>query len=141
MAELCGILKLHQPDNSQINLNSGNIQMSMNNNSNFISNFNNNNANNNFINYIEPNINNNNLYNNNSYNNMGYINTSANNLYNINYDFKAAPFMPKNNNNIVNNSNINNININNNNNFLLAKGRQSWICPFCQNFNSKSKFI
>ena len=31
---------LHQPDNSQINLNSGNIQMSMNNNSNFISNFN-----------------------------------------------------------------------------------------------------
>ena len=127
--------KLQPLNNLQMNLNSDNMQMNTNNN--FISNFNNNKVNNNFINYIDKN--NNNMYNNNIYNNFGYINNSSNNLYNINYDLQAAPFMPKNNNEIVNSANINNININNNNNFLLAKGRQSWICPFCQNFNSKSK--
>ena len=81
------------------------------------------------------------MYNNNSYSNIGYNNSVINNsnLFNINYDFKAAPFLPKN-NNIAINPNINNININNNNNFFSSKRPQSWVCLFCQNFNSKSKY-
>ena len=65
-----------------------------------------------------------------------------NNVFNIGYDIKAAPFLPKNSNIQINNSNINNININssnNNNNFLLSKILPTWICPICSNYNSRGK--
>ena len=79
-------------------------------------------------------------FNKNNDNNNNAINN--NNLYNMNYDIKAAPFLPKNNNYQVN-PNINNLNVNNvnnNNNYLFAKGRQNWICPFCNNYNLRSKY-
>ena len=120
------------PKNTNINQNNNN------NNNNCFPNFHNNNGSGNYLNY---NNSNNNMNNNNSYSNIGYGNNVINNsnLFNINFDFKAAPFFPEN-NNIPINPNINNLNINNNNNLFQGKDRQSWICWYCQNFNSKSKY-
>ena len=67
---------------------------------------------------------------------MGY-NNSTNNIYNISYDLKANPFIPK---NILINQNMSN-NINSTNNLLLGKNNLSWICSYCQNYNSQSKYI
>ena len=105
----------------------------------------NNNIPNNNLNYInsqneqEINLNKNNNNNNNKP--IGFNNNVINNnVFNIGYDIKAAPFLPKN-NNIQINPNINNININStsNNNFLFSKGLPSWICPICRNYNSRGK--
>lgn len=56
---------------------------------------------------------------------------SYNNSYNLNLDIGASSFIPKNPNRSSNNSNINN--------FFMTKGRPSWICSFCHNFNFESK--
>ena len=101
------------------------------------------NNNNNYLNYnynIINQSNTNNIKNNNTYssqssfNSLGYNNT--NNLYNLPYDINANPFIPK---NIIMNPNINNI-PNNTNDYLLPKSNQSWICSFCHNYNSRSKY-
>lgn len=56
---------------------------------------------------------------------------SYNNSNNLNLDVGASSFFPKN----PNRSN------NNINNFFMTKGRPSWICSFCHNFNFESKQI
>ena len=121
------------PENNNINKDYNNIFNNMNMN---------NNIQNNNINYInyqkEQDINLNNNTNNKP---IGFNNNViSNNVFNIGYDIKAAPFLPKN-NNIQIKPNINNVNINssNNNNFLFSKGLSSWICPICRNYNSRGK--
>ena len=136
------IIKINN-NNNDVNLKTNNVINALNNPQIIIipeyTNINNNNTyfsnvnNNNFINYNNAN---NNIYNNNPFNNTEYNNNVLNNnynLFNVIYDLKAAPFLPK---NININPNINKLNINND--LLQAKGQQSWICSFCQNFNSKS---
>ena len=83
--------------------------------------------------FIDKNNNNINL-NNNSINDISSMNTnnnsrkSYNNSNNLKLDLEANSFIPK------------NRNINDNlNNFFMAKGRTSWVCSFCHNFNYESK--
>lgn len=91
--------------------------------------------------------NNNNIFNNNNINNyylqkneindFSSINDNSNsrksynNSNNLNLDLGANSFIPKNPNRSSNNSHINN--------FFMTKGRPSWICSFCHNFNFESK--
>jgi hypothetical protein len=110
---------------------------------NIFNDFNNSNSinNNNLFDYIDDRGEN--VYNNNFNKSIGFNNNVINkNVFNIGYDIKAAPFLPKK-SNIQINPNLNNININgnnnNNNNILFAKGFQSWICPYCHNYNSNGK--
>ena len=124
------------PENISINLNNNNYKNIFNN-VNMNKNIQNNNMN--FINSKnEPEIKLNKNTNNTP---IGFNNNVINNnVFNIGYDLKAAPFLPKN-NNIQINPNINNININssNNNTYLFSKGLPSWICPICRNYNSRGK--
>ena len=83
--------------------------------------------------FIDKNNNNINL-NNNSINDISSMNTnnnsrkSYNNSNNLKLDLEANSFIPKNRNM---NDNLNN--------FFMAKGRTSWVCSFCHNFNYESK--
>ena len=78
------------------------------------------------------NINNN--LNNNSINDISSMNTnnnsrkSYNNSNNLKLDLEANSFIPKNRNM---NDNLNN--------FFMVRGRTSWVCSFCHNFNYESK--
>ena len=78
----------------------------------------------------------NNNYINNNINDISSMNTnnnsrkSYNNSNNLKLDLEANSFIPKNRNM---NDNLNN--------FFMAKGRTSWICSFCHNFNYESKYI
>jgi hypothetical protein len=131
-------------NNQMMNSNPENISINTNiDYNNIFNNFNNNNTNdnNNFINYINGQEKN--VFKNNFNKPIGFNNNVINNnVFNIGYDIKAAPFLPKS-SNIQMNPNMNNININNNNNnsnnLLFSKGFQSWICPYCHNYNSKGK--
>ena len=81
---------------------------------------------NNSINY---NVQNNEIKDFSSINDNSNSRKSYNNSKNINLDIGANSFIPKN----PNRSN------NNINNFFMTKGRPSWICSFCHNFNFESK--
>ena len=78
----------------------------------------------------------NNNYINNNINDISSMNTnnnsrkSYNNSNNLKLDLEANSFIPKSRNM---NDNLNN--------FFMEKGRISWICSFCHNFNYESKYI
>lgn len=132
--------------NPMSNSNPENISLNFNNDyKNIFNNMNNNyfpNNNQNYINFLNEqgkiankNVNNKPI----GFNTNNAIN---NNFFNIGFDIKAAPFLPKN-SNIQINPNINNLNVNssNNNDYLFTKGLQNWICPFCHTYNSKGKLL
>jgi len=81
-------------------------------------------------NYINNNLNNNSINDISSMNTNNNSRKSYNNSNNLKLDIDANSFIPKNRNM---NDNLNN--------FFMAKGRTSWVCSFCHNFNNESKKI
>jgi hypothetical protein len=81
-------------------------------------------------NYINNNLNNNIINEISSMNTNNNSRKSYNNSNNLKLDLEANSFIPKNRNM---NDNLNNL--------LMAKGRTSWVCSFCHNFNYESKNI
>ena len=79
-------------------------------------------------NYINNNLNNNIINEISSMNTNNNSRKSYNNSNNLKLDLEANSFIPKNRNM---NDNLNN--------FFMAKGRTSWVCSFCHNFNYESK--
>ena len=81
-------------------------------------------------NYINNNLNNNIINEISSMNTNNNSRKSYNNSNNLKLDLEANSFIPK------------NCNMNDNlNNLFMAKGRTSWVCSFCHNFNYESKNI
>lgn len=79
-------------------------------------------------NYINDNLNNNSINDISSMNTNNNSRKSYNNQNNLKLDLEANSFIPKNRNM---NDNLNN--------FFMEKGRTSWVCSFCHNFNYQSK--
>jgi hypothetical protein len=79
-------------------------------------------------NYINNNLNNNIINEISSMNTNNNSRKSYNNSNNLKLDLEANSFIPKNRNM---NDNLNN--------FFMEKGRTSWVCSFCHNFNYESK--